>query len=103
MQPSTSVTLSALLLSTLLLGGCVTANASWTSPTPIGNGVYSAGGGAGGYGDDAYQRAVRFCFDQGRQLFRVDHRGGSVASNAGGEVLFRCVGPGEYGWKEPVG
>jgi hypothetical protein len=34
---------------------------------------------------------------------RVDGTGAAVPRRAGGEVFFRCVGPGEPGWKEPVG
>lgn len=88
------------------LSACVTDGGlrAGSPPVPLGNGLYSTGtSGPPGYGDDAYQRAVRFCFDQGRQLLRVDGTGAAVPRNAGGEVLFRCVGPGEPGWKEPVG
>lgn len=71
---------------------------------PLGNGVYSAGASSSpGFGGDAYQRAIRFCFEQGRQVLRVDGMGAAIPRSAGGEVLFRCVGPGEQGWKEPVG
>jgi len=102
---STSGSLSSLALFTLLsLSACVTDGGSWSAPVPLGNGVYSAGtSDAGGYGDGAYQRATRFCFDQGRQLLRVDRTGAAIPGRLGGEVLFRCVGPGERGWKEPVG
>jgi hypothetical protein len=73
-------------------------------PVPLANGVYSAGiGGPASPGDESYQRAIRFCFDQGRQLLRVDSRGVAVPLSSGGELYFRCVGPGEPGWKEPVG
>jgi len=96
---------SSLALFTLLsLTACVTDAGSWSAPVPLGNGVYSAGtSDAGGYGDGAYQRAIRFCFEQGRQLLRVDSTGAAIPGRMGGEVLFRCVGPGERGWKEPVG
>jgi hypothetical protein len=74
-------------------------------PVPLGNGIYSIGSGpaAGeGLANQTYQRAIRFCFDQGRQLVRVDGPGDARPSSAGG-MQFRCVGPGEPGWKDPVG
>jgi len=102
---ATRVSVWSLALFTLMsLSACVTDAGSWSAPVPLGNGVYSAGtSDAGGYGDGAYQRAIRFCFDQGRQLLRVDSTGAAIPGRMGGEVLFRCVGPGERGWKEPVG
>jgi hypothetical protein len=93
-------------LALVTLSACVTDGGLGAGqlPVPVGSGLYSTGtSGPPRYGDDAYQRAVRFCFDQGRQLLRVDGTGAPVPRNAGGEVLFRCVGPGEPGWKEPVG
>ena len=91
---------------TLGLAGCVTGSPAGQFPVPLGGGVYTAGSvapGTAGYHDENYQRSIRFCFDQGRQLQRVDGTGAPLATRSAGEVLFRCVGPGEPGWKEPVG
>ena len=96
--------MSAALLALLTLSACVTDGSMGPAPIPLANGVYSTGSsGPPGYGDAAYQRAIRFCFDQGRQLLRVDGTGTAIPRHAGGEVFFRCVAPGEPGWKEPVG
>lgn len=88
------------------LSGCVTDGFVGAEPIPLGNGVYAIGGTAGGAGrgmhDEGYQRAIRFCFEQGRQLLRVDSQPGMAQAPAGA-MQFRCVGPGEPGWKEPVG
>lgn len=87
------------------IGGCVT----YPDPVPIGNGQYSIdsepGARAPGVEDEDYQRAIRFCFDQGKQLMRSSAEAG-VPGQSGppfGDLRFRCVGPGEPGWKEPVG
>ena len=87
------------------LCGCVTQGLAGAEPIPAGNGVYTIGSETGSGGDihsESYQRAIRFCFDQGRQLFRLDGQPG-MAQPAGTGIQFRCVGPGEPGWKEPVG
>src|SRR5688500_7060920 len=101
---NSSVSMGAALLTVLTLNACVTGGAIGPAPVPLADGVYSAGSsGPAGYGDQPYQRAIRFCLDQGRQMLRVDATGAAVPRHAGGEVFFRCVGPGEPGWKEPVG
>lgn len=82
----------------LALGGCVTY--AEPVPVPLEEGVYSVE--SSGRGNEAYQGAIRFCFDQGRQLVRVDGQARGSAP-VGGQIRFRCVGPGEGGWKEPVG
>ena len=87
------------------LCGCVTQGLAGAEPVPVGDGVYAIGaepGSGGGTHSESYQRAIRFCFDQGRQLFRLDGQPGT-AQQAGTGMQFRCVGPGEPGWKEPVG
>ena len=87
------------------LAGCVT----YPDPVPIGNGEYSVESGPGeaapGVEDEDYQRAIRFCFDQGKQLMRstADADVPGPSGLAFGDLRFRCVGPGEPGWKEPVG
>lgn len=87
------------------LGGCVT----YPDPVPVGNDGYSIESGPGaaapGVGDEDFQRAIRFCFDQGKQLMRstADADGPRQSGPAFGNLRFRCVGPGEPGWKEPVG
>jgi hypothetical protein len=89
----------------LALAGCVT-DPSVQFPVPIGGGVYSAGSiprGTAGYHEESYQRSIQFCFEQGKQLLRVDPTGAPLAGRPAGEILFRCVGPGEPGWKEPSG
>ena len=88
----------------LLLPCCLTACVAIAPPVPLGDGTYTIASG-GGPGDEHYQQAIRFCFDQGKQLLRVDGRGAAIGQGApsGGELRFRCVGPGEPGWKEPVG
>jgi hypothetical protein len=55
--------------------------------------------------DENYQRAIQFCFEQGKQLVRVDATGAPTGQRVqdGGDFRFRCAGPGEPGWKEPVG
>jgi hypothetical protein len=96
----------ALLCSLLTVAGCVGDPMTAQFPAPIGGGIYSAGSvprGTAGYHEDSYQRSIRFCFDQGKQLLRVDPTGSPVSGRPAGEILFRCVGPGEPGWKEPVG
>jgi hypothetical protein len=80
------------------LGGCATY--AEPVPVPLEEGVYSVE--SSGRGNEAYQGAIRFCFDQGRQLLRVDGQARGSAP-VGGQIRFRCVGPGERGWKEPVG
>jgi hypothetical protein len=87
------------------LCGCVTQGMAGAEPVPAGNGVYTIGsepGSGEGIHSESYQRAIRFCFDQGRQLLRLDGQPG-MPQQAGIGVHFRCVGPGEPGWKEPVG
>ena len=88
------------------LAGCAIGPTATRFPVPIGGGVYTAGSvapGTAGYQDENYQRSIRFCFDQGMQLVRVDATGAPMTGRSTGEVLFRCVGPGEPGWKEPLG
>lgn len=95
----------------MLVVGCLTACVTDTGPVPIGQGVYTTGNGGswfdagGAVQADRYQRALRFCFDQGKQLVRVDETESSMREreNAGAEIRFRCAGPGEPGWKEPAG
>lgn len=91
------------------LGACVTPP---PNPVPLGDGVYTIDAGGSGSGrnvaveDEGYQRAIRFCFEQGKQLVRVDGPDGASTDprqRAGGGLQFRCAGPGEPGWKEPVG
>ena len=93
------------------LSACVTPPAP-VSPVPVGDGVYttgSAGSSGAAYGggieDERYQQAIKFCFDQGKQLVRVDasDRNGRPWETPSGEIRFRCVGRGEPGWKEPAG
>jgi hypothetical protein len=84
------------------IGGCATYDTAGTEPVPIGNDVYSIGSGTAGIDDASYQRAIRFCFDQGKQLLRLDGQP-NLPQSGGSSVQFRCVGPGETGWKEPVG
>ena len=95
---------SASIPAALLLACALTACVTVAEPVPVGDGDYSIDTG-GGAGDEHYQQAIRFCFDQGKQLVRVDGQGAAIGqgSRAGGELRFRCVGPGEPGWKEPVG
>lgn len=90
----------------LLLAGCVTAPATYGFPAPVGGGVYTAGTiapGTAGYNDQNYQRSIRFCFEQGKQLVRVDPTGAPLTRRSPGEVLFRCAGPDEPGWQNPAG
>ncbi len=90
----------------LMLAGCVTGAATGAFPVLIGSGVYTAGTiapGTAGYNDDNYQRSIQFCFGQGKQLVRVDSTGAPITRRSPGEVLFRCAGPDEPGWKDPVG
>jgi hypothetical protein len=82
----------------LILAGCATY--ADPVPVPLGEGVYSVD--SSGRGNEGYQGAIRFCFEQGRQLLRVDGQARGSA-HMGGVIRFRCVGPGEPGWKEPVG
>jgi hypothetical protein len=88
------------------LSACVTYPTSAPEPIPLGDGVYTIAVEPEGTGDGlhsgAYQRAIRFCFDQGRQLLRLDGQPGA-AQQVGTGMRFRCVGPGEPGWKQPVG
>lgn len=104
---SFSLTCGALASGVLVaLAGCVTGSGTSQFPAPIGTGVYTAGSvapGVAGYHDENYQRSIRFCFDQGKQLVRVDPAGAPVTTRSQGEVLFRCAAPGEPGWKEPAG
>jgi hypothetical protein len=91
----------------LVLSACVTEAGSGPMPVPLGDGVYSMGsahpGDGSGLQDESYQRAIRFCFDRGKQLLRVDGEGAAMSGRPGGEIRFRCVGPGEPGWKQPLG
>lgn len=92
---------SALIVACLC--GCATYPMAGAEPVPIGDDVYTIGSGsATGVDDASYQRAIRFCFDKGKQLLRLDGRPGLPQQGSGG-IQFRCVGPGEPGWKEPVG
>ena len=86
------------LCAILPLASCVTAAGPASAPIPLGEGVYSLGA------NDApgYQRAISFCFDQGRQLLRLNADGAGMPGQSG-EIRFRCVGPGEPGWKVPAG
>jgi hypothetical protein len=85
------------------LCGCATYGMAGAEPVPIGNDVYTIGSdSATGVDDASYQRAIRFCFDQGKQLLRLDGQSG-LPQQASSGIQFRCVGPGEPGWKEPVG
>jgi hypothetical protein len=90
-----------------VLSACATYGVAAAEPVPVGDGVYSIavepGDGTGaGLHSGAYQRAIRFCFEQGKQLIRLDGQPGT-AQQAGTVMQFRCVGPGEPGWKQPVG
>ena len=91
----------AAILPLSLLAACVAV----ADPVPSGDGSYWIDSAGSGYEDDGYQQAIRFCFEQGKQLIRLDipGAGGGAGPAAGGEMHFRCVGPGEPGWKEPVG
>jgi hypothetical protein len=93
----------AIALAAACLCGCAAYGVAGAEPVPIGNDVYTIGSGSATSVDDAgYQRAIRFCFEQGKQLLRLDGQTGLPRSESGG-ITFRCVGPGEPGWKEPVG
>ena len=94
-------------LATVLLLPLLAACVAVADPVPAGDGSYWIDSEEGGYDDDGYQQAIRFCFEQGKQLIRLDSSATAGASGpggaAGGELHFRCAGPGEPGWKEPVG
>ena len=60
-----------------VLCGCVTYGSAGIEPVPTGDGVYTIGsepGSGAGVHSESYQRAIRFCFDQGRQVLRLDGR-----------------------------
>ena len=104
-RPARNLVLMAAAMAAL--SGCVTYGGAAAEPIPLGDGAYSIavepGEGTGaGLHSGAYQRAIRFCFDQGKQLIRLDGLAGT-AQQAGTVMQFRCVGPGEPGWKQPVG
>ena len=97
----------AALACALCLGACATYDTGGPAPVPLGDGVYTIGADGGydaatGPHSETYQRAIRFCFEQGRQLVRLDRQPG-MPQQAGSGMQFRCVGPGEPEWKEPVG
>jgi hypothetical protein len=96
--------LAAAFAAALCLGACATYAVGGAEPVPLGDGVYAidADAGSAGLHSQNYQRAVRFCFEQGKQLLRLD-RQPALPQQAGAGIHFRCVGPGEPGWKEPVG
>lgn len=97
---------SILMTMVCCLGACVTD----AGPVSIGNGVYTMGSEGPGSGsrdaiDDERQRAIKFCFDQGKQLLWIDveNHSSTPSQRASGELRFQCIGPGEPGWKEPAG
>lgn len=98
--------LSAASAAAFGLAACATYDMGAAEPVPLGDGVYTIaaepGIAAAAPHSGAYQRATRFCFEQGKQLLRLEGPAGT-ASQAGGSLQFRCVGPGEPGWKQPVG
>ena len=104
MIPS-SLRLATSLCAATYLCACATYG-TVAEPVPLGNGVYSIGAETGQRAGSAmhsetYRRATRFCFEQGKQLLRLDGQSGLPPQAAG--MQFRCVGPDEPGWKEPVG
>ncbi len=98
--------LGAVASTTVGLAACATYGVGVAEPIPLGDGVYAIAVEPGAPRDDlhsgAYQRAIRFCFEQGKQLLRLDARPGTPGQADTG-MQFRCVGPGEPGWKQPVG
>ena len=96
-------------LAPFALAACLAACLTVAEPVPVGDGVYTLENGTPGSGagihDENYQRAIRFCFEQGKQLVRLDGSGAAAGQRpqGSGELRFRCVGPGETGWKDPVG
>jgi hypothetical protein len=103
-----AVTSRAALLGTVVataatLAACATYDVGAAEPIPIGDGIYTIAADSGaGLHSATYQRAIRFCFEQGKQLLRLDTQAGT-AQQAGTSMQFRCVGPGEPGWKQPAG
>lgn len=96
----------SLLATVVGLSACATYDVGAAEPIPLGDGVYTIAVEPGEAGaalhSSAYQRAIRFCFEQGKQVQRLDGQMGG-ARQAGTGMQFRCVGPGEPGWKQPVG
>ena len=98
LPPPMMRTLAAVLLLSSLVA-CVAV----ADPVPSPDGSYWIDSAGDGYDDDGYQQATRFCFDQGKQLVRLAPSPAGTGPADGGELHFRCAGPGEPGWKEPVG